>query len=143
MSTLKALAEKEKPTKIVTVGDRVSQDSTDHNLSPHILIVDNKIMRKEIPPIPAVADQVVNVKNPAGTITDEAWSAIEEAMMRPQRTKIVVEGEEDMLTLVAILVAPEDSLVLYGQPHKGVVAIKTTAETKHKIQKIVDSMEKT
>ncbi len=140
MKILETLIEKEKPVKIVTVGDRVSQDLTTHSLLPDVLIIDNKIMRKEIPPISATADKVIKVKNPPGTITDEAWLAIEKAMRDSQRTKIIVDGEEDLLTLVAILTAPENSLVLYGQPHKGVVAIKTTAETKHRVQEIVEAM---
>lgn len=140
MKILETLIEKEKPAKIVTVGDQVSQDLTTHSLLPDVLIIDNKIMRKEIPPISATADKVIKVKNPPGTITDEAWLAVEKAMRDSQRTKIIVDGEEDLLTLVAILTAPENSLVLYGQPHKGVVAIKATAEAKHRVQEIVEAM---
>lgn len=140
ITMLKTLVEKEKPAKIVTVGDQVSQDLTDYSLLPDILIVDNKIMRKEIPPISATADQIVNVKNPPGTITDEAWSALESATRDPWRTKIVVDGEEDLLTLVAILVVPEKSLVLYGQPHQGIVVVEATAEMKQKIREMVEAM---
>jgi hypothetical protein len=140
MKILETLIEKEKPAKVVTVGDRVSQDLADHHILPDVLIVDNKIMRKEIPPISATADRIVNVKNSAGTITDEAWLAIEKAMKGSRRTKIVVDGEEDLLTLVAIVTAPENSLVLYGQPRKGVVVVKATAEMKQKVQEIVKAM---
>lgn len=140
ITMLKTLIEREKPTKIVTVGDRVSQNLTDYSLLPDVLIVDNKVMRKEIPPISATADQVIRVKNPAGTITDEAWSAVEKAMRNSRRTKIVVDGEEDLLTLVAVFAAPENSMVFYGQPHKGVVAIKVTAEMKQRVQEIVEAM---
>jgi len=140
MKILETLIEKEKPAKVVTVGDKVSQDLTDHHILPDVLIVDNKIMRKKISPISATADRVVNVKNPAGTITEEAWLAIEKAMEDSRRTKIVVDGEEDLLTLVAILTAPENSLVLYGQPRKRVVVVKATVEIKQKVQKIVEAM---
>ena len=77
---LRTLIEKEKPEKFITVGDRVSEDFTNSSLTPSILIVDNKVMRKKIPPISATADQIINVKNPPGTITNEAWFAIEKAM---------------------------------------------------------------
>ena len=140
INMLKTLIEKEKPAKIVTVGDQVSQDLTDYSLLPGVLIVDNKIMRKEIPPISATADQVINVKNPPGTITDEAWLAVEKAIADSRRTKIVVEGEEDLLTLVAILAVPQNSLVLYGQPRKGVVTVKATAEMKKRVLEIVEAM---
>ena len=142
MMMLKSLIEKENPIKIVTVGDRVSQDLTDHTLQPDILIIDNKIMRKEISPISASADKIVNVSNPAGTITDEAWSAIEKAAKSAHRTKIIVNGEEDLLTLVAILAMPDKSLICYGQPHEGIVAVKTTPNMKRKVRKIVDTMKR-
>jgi len=140
MAMVKTLIEEKKPAKIVTVGDRVSQDLFNHNMLPTVLIVDDKIMRKEIPPISATAEKAINVTNPPGTITEEAWSAIEKAMESYQRTKIIVDGEEDLLTLVAILTAPDGSLVLYGQPHEGVVVVKATAEMKRKIREIVDAM---
>jgi uncharacterized protein (UPF0218 family) len=140
MTKVRALIEKEKPAKIVTVGDKVSQDLFNYDMLPNILIVDNKIMRKEIPPVSVTADKIMDVKNPPGTITGEAWSVIEKAMENSHRTKIVVDGEEDLLTLVAILTAPESSLVLYGQPCEGVVVVKATAEMKRKIREIVDAM---
>ncbi len=140
MTMLKILIGKEKPAKIVTIGDQVSQDLTDHAILPDILIVDNKIMRKEISPILATADRVINVTNPAGTITDEAWSAMEKAATDVNRTKIVVNGEEDLLTLVAILTVPDNSLICYGQPNEGVVAVKVTARLKQKACEIINAM---
>ncbi len=137
---VKKLIEKEKPAKIVAIGDQVSKDLTDSSILPNVLIVDNKIMRKEIPPISATAEKVVNVNNPPSTITDEAWQVIEKMVQGNLRTKIIVEGEEDLLTLVAILVVPENSLVFYGQPHEGIVAVKATAAMKQKIRSVVEAM---
>jgi uncharacterized protein (UPF0218 family) len=143
MTMIRAMVEKEKPTKIITVGDRVTQDLTSNQLFPDVLIIDNRVMRKEITPISATAENNMNVQNPPGTITDEAWQAIETAMRESRRTKITVDGEEDLLTLVAVLAAPENSLVFYGQPHEGIVAVKATVETKQKIQNMIEEMKKT
>jgi uncharacterized protein (UPF0218 family) len=143
MTMIRAMVEKEKPTKIVTVGDRVTQDLTSNQLFPDVLIIDNRVMRKEITPISATAENTMNVQNPPGTITDEAWQAIQTAMRGSKRTKITVDGEEDLLTLVAVLAAPENSLVFYGQPHEGIVAVKATLETKQRIQNMVEEMKKT
>ncbi len=140
MKTLKTMVENKKPSKLVTVGDQVSQDLYNHHLLPDLLIVDNRIMRREIPPISATADKVVTVKNPPGTITDEARLAVEKAMNASERTKIVVDGEEDLLALVAVLTAPENSLILYGQPHEGIVVVKVSAKMKQKVRKIVEAM---
>lgn len=140
MKILKTMIEKEKPSKLVTVGDQVSQDLYDNHLLPDLLVVDNRIMRKEIPPISATADTVVTVKNLPGTITDEAYLAIEKALNASERTKIVVDGEEDLLALVAVLTAPENSLILYGQPHQGIVVVKASVEMKQKVRHIVEAM---
>jgi len=53
----------------------------------------------------------------------------------------MVDGEEDLLTLVVVLSAPEDALVVYGQPHRGIVVVKVTEETREKMWRIVDAME--
>jgi len=45
-----------------------------------------------------------------------------------------------MLTLVAILCAPEKALVVYGQPHEGMVVVEVTLEKKNETRKIVDAM---
>ena len=57
--------------------------------------------------------------------------------------QVLVEGEEDLLTLVAVLEAPEGSLVVYGQPHDGVVAVKADKKTKERVQQVVEAMEPT
>ena len=59
------------------------------------------------------------MNNPQGTITKEAVAAIKEAIDKNEHTHIVVDGEEDLLTLIAVLYAPENSFVVYGQPHTG------------------------
>jgi hypothetical protein len=53
----------------------------------------------------------------------------------------VVEGEEDLLTLVAVVEAPENSLVVYGQPREGLVVVKVDEKIKKRVKEIVDSME--
>ena len=37
---------------------------------------------------------------------------------------------------------PEGSIILYGQPNEGVVAVRATKEKKKEIQSIIDEMEK-
>jgi hypothetical protein len=52
-----------------------------------------------------------------------------------------VSGEEDLLTLPAVLLAKNGSRVFYGQPGKGMVLIEVNAKTKKKVKKLVDEME--
>ena len=51
---------------------------------------------------------------------------------------IVVDGEEDLLTLPAILFAPPNSLVLYGHWQHGIIAVEVDEEMKEKIWKIIE-----
>jgi len=141
MKKLKELIKKEKPSKIISVGDAVSESMTRHGVSPQVLIVDNKVMREPIQPIAVDADQTLHLKNPAGTLAEEAWTVIKEALKGKRRTRVLVDGEEDLLTLMAVLCAPENSLVVYGQPREGIVVVKVTEKTREMVRRIVDSME--
>lgn len=139
--TLKDMIEKEKPTVIISVGDTVSKNLAESNLFPQVSIIDNRIMRKSAQPITLTTEKTINVKNPPGTITREARKAIQEALEYNGHVKIIVEGEEDLLTLIAVLYAPEESFVVYGQPYEGIVAIKVTPEKRAEIAEILKAME--
>jgi len=141
MTKLKQLIKQEKPSKIISVGDIVSKNMTEHNIPIHTIIVDNKVARETIKPIKIKAKRTLHIKNPAGTLTKETWTTIKEALKQDQPTRVLVDGEEDLLTLVAVHQAPENTLVVYGQPNEGVVAVKVTMETKRKVQSIIDTMQ--
>jgi uncharacterized protein (UPF0218 family) len=142
MKIFKDVIEKEKPTVIISVGDTVSKNLAENHLVLQLSIVDNKVMRRSVKSIALTMDKTITVKNPQGTITEEAHKAIREAMKCDYHVKIVVEGEEDLLTLIAVLYAPENSFVVYGQPYEGIVAIKVTPEKKTEIAEILKTMEK-
>jgi len=141
MTKLKQLIKDEKPPKIIAVGDVVSKNMKEHRIPIHIIIVDNKVLRKTIKPIKVRAETTLHVKNPAGTLTREAWTTIQEALKQDTTTQVLVDGEEDLFTLVAVSQAPENTLVVYGQPNQGVVAVKVNEETKRKVQLIIDAMQ--
>jgi uncharacterized protein (UPF0218 family) len=98
-------------------------------------------MRKPIQPITVDSNQIINAKNPPGTITDEAWAAIKLAIEQKGQTKVIINGEEDLLAIATVLSAPDDALVVYGQPHKGILVVKVTKETREKMHHIMDAME--
>ena len=141
MKRLKELIEKEKPSMVISVGDIVSRNMIEYGVSLNVLIVDNKVMRKPIQPITVDADQTLYANNPPGAITDEAWTVMRSAIEQKGQTRVIVDGEEDLLSLVAVLSAPENALVVYGQPHVGIVVVKVTEETREKMHRIVDAME--
>ncbi len=85
-------------------------------------------------------EKTVNVDNPQGTITQEAIAAIKKALESNEHTHIVVKGEEDLLTLIAVLYAPENAFVVYGQPYLGIVVVKVTSEKKAHVQEFLNAM---
>lgn len=141
MKKFKDMVEKEKPGRIISVGDTVSENLVKNQMFPQLLIVDNRVMRKSIQPIPLTAKETVHAKNPRGTITEEALQAIQGALKCNHSVKIFVDGEEDLLTLIAVIHAQENSFVVYGQPYEGIVAVKVTPEKKAEVAEILKAME--
>jgi len=141
MERVKVLIEEEKPPCVISVGDVVSKNLVENNIHPRLLIVDNRVMRFNIEPAKLEADEEKHVKNPPGTITFEALNAVQEALKTNGRVKIVVDGEEDLLTLAAIQYAPINSLIVYGQPHEGIVVVKATKQKKAEVAEILKAMQ--
>ncbi len=137
---VRRLVIEQNPPVTISVGDVVTQNLTKQHVPVQVMIMDNKVLRQVVQPIKAEAHTTLYVKNPPGTITPEAWITIKQAIKQSGTTKVVVDGEEDLLALVAALEAPTDSLVIYGQPHEGLVVIRVSPQTKKKMQKILDRM---
>ena len=71
----------------------------------------------------------------------EYFTLLKEALRQKQRVKIVVDGEEDLLALVALLHAPLNALVVYGQPYEGIVAVKVTKRKRQEARRIMEAMQ--
>jgi len=116
--------------KLVTVGDVVTTNALRAGLRPWVAVVDKRAMRK---PWPGLGQHPwglrLRASNPPGMITAEAWAAIGEAVRRGDAL-VEVDGEEDLLALVAVLLAPEGTLVLYGQPGEGVVLVEVNERSR-------------
>ena len=140
MTTLKRLIQKEKPARLVSVGDVVSQNMHKAGLHPQLTIIDLISLRNQAMPKQAPVEKTVYVDNPQGTITEEAIMAIKDALDSNAHTHIEVKGEEDLLTLVAVLYAPENSFVVYGQPHLGIVVVKASQGKKDQVKQFLKEM---
>jgi uncharacterized protein (UPF0218 family) len=140
MAALKALVEKEKPARLVSVGDVVSQNMHESGLHPQLTVIDHISLRDQAMPKQAPVENTVYVNNPQGTITEEAILAIKAALDSNAHTHIEVKGEEDLLTLIAVLYAPQNSFVVYGQPHLGIVVVKASVEKKDQVKQFLKEM---
>ena len=140
MKIIKQLIQKEKPNQIISVGDVVTLNLIKSQIPIKVMIIDGRAQRRSAQPIKVETQKTLYVKNPPGTITSDAWTIVQQAFEQSKTTKVFVDGEEDLLTLVAVIRAPANSIVIYGQPKEGVVAIKVTTQTKRRMLKIIDLM---
>lgn len=130
----------EKPPVIVAVGDVVSMNLHDFKFKPQLSIVDGKSLRNQPMPAQVAVEKTVYVKNPQGTITKEADEAVKTALESKGHAHIVVDGEEDLLTLPAILYAPENAFIVYGQPYVGIVVAEATKSRKAQVKRFLNDM---
>jgi hypothetical protein len=140
MNRLREMVQEDKPPCLVSVGDTVSKNLERSRILPRLSIIDNRSMRRTTRSYPSTAEKTLHVRNPKGTITDEAIAAVRDSLSGNSRVRIVVDGEEDLLTLVAIQYAPDNSFIVYGQPYEGIVVTKATHLKKAEVAGILDSM---
>ena len=127
---------------IITVGDRTTEKLIDFGLIPSLQIIDGqeKRIKREIPKSSDVST-TLTCNNPAAEITDQSIETIKKAFTSQTPVRITVNGEEDLLVIPVCIHAPENSVVMYGQPNEGLVIVTINQEIRNKAQKLLDSME--
>lgn len=83
------------------------------------------------------ANPDVIVKNEAGQISKALIDQIEKAQNGKNSSVILVNGEEDLAAIPAILLAPVGATVVYGQPQKGAVIVNVNTNIKDKLCSIL------
>lgn len=109
-----------KGKQVYTVGDVVTHRLLQHGIMPNIAIIDGHTMRSPCLRTPVQYDLCIRVKNPPGSLSDELMDGLTEALKHPQ-AMIYVDGEEDLAVIPLVIASDEGSIILYGQPHEGVV----------------------
>lgn len=122
---------------LVAVGDYTYSRLVKAGLKPNVVVIDAKIERKATALPSLEGYDVVRVVNKPGMIYPEAAHAVVQAV-RAGAGCIVVEGEEDLLALPAILALPNTGVVVYGQPGTGYVVVKAGEEVRRKVLEIVE-----
>ena len=141
MPELKMLVQQSKPSKVTTVGDVVSRETLAAGIHVSLRIVDQMTLRKRMGPVEIKAERTYKVRNPAGIITKEAWDTIKEAL-RDREALILIDGEEDLLAIPAVLESPDNAFVVYGQPSEGLVVVTASRQTKTEVRGIMNRMTK-
>ena len=134
----------QKNKMIIAIGDIITSSIKKIGLHPAITIFDFMSERKEITDH-SILDNLPNpqyvVENKPAIITQEVVQTLQKALDMYFQTKesqnIFIRGEEDLLTLPSILLAPLDAIILYGQTKVGAIMVKVTEEKKEKVKKIM------
>ena len=129
----------ESPSCVIAVGDVTSSTILKEGFTPDVMIVDGITKRGPFEE-QFSARQVYKIFNPAAVIYPEAWSVIDTAIHNDSNSLIIVEGEEDLMGFPAVLLAPDDSAVLYGQPDVGIVWIPINEVNRKISRDLLDDM---
>lgn len=136
------LPEKYRERNIIAVGDVVTDKIIESGVTPILSIVDGKTRRGEYEKDHRPQKKIIYIKNPAEMITKGSWRAIERGITVEEPVLIKVIGEEDLLSLVAILCSLEGYLVIYGIPEEGMVINEIDEELKEKTREVINKMHK-
>ena len=137
---------KTKGRVVIAVGDVVTQTFLDAGVVPKLMVVDGVTQRgarveNALDGLPSHGVRRVTVENPAAALTQQLIAAMDRALKESGCTVITVKGEEDLAALPAMILAPKDAAVCYGQPHKGVVVVVVTDFVRQKAKDILSQME--
>ena len=127
---------------LITVGDRTTEKMIKFGFIPSLQIIDNQEKRVKREPTKnnhAFTELVCD--NPAAEITPQSIDMIKKAFASKTSVRLTVVGEEDLLVIPVCIHAPENSLVMYGQPNEGLVIVNITPEIRNKTQRLLDLME--
>jgi hypothetical protein len=135
---------------VVTVGDVVTYHLLRADYRPAVALVDGLTKREAVDEEVWNAidgfDRRVEVTNPAATLSASLLSELRAALDRAggggaETTVIVVDGEEDLAALPAVLAAPDGASVVYGQPDEGMVLVGTEPEHRAVVRDLVERMD--
>ena len=126
---------------LISVGDATFANLIEHEIYPNLAIIDNLVQRQNYDHDVIHTENILKAKHPAGYITDDLWETIGKALDlcgNGECYVIDVAGEEDLAVLPCVLMASEDTTILYGQPNEGLVVLKVS-DTINKAQTLIDA----
>jgi uncharacterized protein (UPF0218 family)/phosphopantetheine adenylyltransferase len=134
-----AKVESDSPVCVIAVGDVTCDTLVNQGYTPDVQVVDGITKRGKYDGTFS-AEKEYTVFNPAATIYPEAWSVIDTAINDGATSPVVVEGEEDLMGFLAVLLAQEGSVMLYGQPDVGIVWVPVNKENRRLARGFLDEM---
>lgn len=135
---------------IVTVGDVTTVKFLNGGVVPKLSIIDLTAERKPYDTLSAIPLELrttfMCIQSGPGYLSQDAINAVRGAYQVNEKSIIVVDGEEDLLTLPAIFYAPNGTRIYYGQPKivgqsetEGLVEVVVNDAVREKIKAILDT----
>lgn len=142
--------------KLITVGDTTTTRVISFNIVPDVSVVDGferrLVSTTGISELKSMISRLSNgelvefsCSNRPGSISLDAIKILFHALISHTPVLIRIIGEEDLLALPLIAFAPEDSIILYGQPSEGIVVVRVADQiqdaAKHLMRRIGFNLE--
>ena len=130
---------------LVAVGDVTTKTLLEMGVTPGLALIDGMTKRTKLEPSHLVDrtafEHHLSAVNPAGFLTPSLCQALQDALIAEESVLLEVEGEEDLAPLIIHCLAPIGTVVLYGQPRKGVVMQVTTMDVKERCRNLLNLFE--
>lgn len=129
---------------LVAVGDVVTYHLQRAGRRPDVAVVDGLTKRSAVDATieRAVTEAVSRtIHNPPGVVTATLVRAIRDAIEADQSTTLLVDGEEDLAALPAIVLAPPGASVVYGQPDEGMVHVHVDEAIRERVRRLLERFE--
>lgn len=133
---------------LITVGDMITATCLRKGIFPSVQIIDRKIQRETVSEQFDIPKQqnALSSQNDAGTISVHAASICIRAINKYKKTanaqQVIIDGEEDLLALVAIVCAPLQAQVLYGDYKRGIVEVCVSEKAKQQAVLLLERFDK-
>lgn len=124
--------------RIISVGDVCTLNLLANGIKPHLAVFDYRFMRQKLDGrmirlLHNEFKKPKKYKNAPGTLSEKILTDATELIANGGA--VLIEGEEDLTALAFIRSSDQKDIVIYGQPHRGIVVVKPNNKLKIKIEK--------
>ncbi|MFA9425724.1 GTP-dependent dephospho-CoA kinase family protein [Natronorubrum sp. A-ect3] len=129
---------------LIAVGDVVTYHFLEAGRPPDVAVVDERTKREAVDEEireTVTEETTLEATNPPAELSVEMIETLVDAFDREEPTTILVDGEEDLVALPAIVAAPEGASVVYGQPDEGMVHVKVTDDHRAAMRALLERFE--
>jgi len=139
------IAKKPSPL-VITVGDVVTRALLQSRIPFSLAVIDRKSKRQPLPysfhrQLFSTICLVKYAPNQPGTISAQMVKTVKklllDVVLEVKKGILKIDGEEDLTVVPLVMLAPLGTMILYGQPEQGVVAVRVNEAMKEKIFKLL------